>query len=291
MKRLALVFMFVAMNSSGLYAESLKDLHEKPISSLEELRKYADSLPSQGERHYALGLGYLTYHREQEAWGEFEKILRLDPGNGNALWGKAEILRRNSEYKKSLEILDEVLKKNPEHVPSLITKSYTELLLGALHQSIKTAAVVERLQGAGKAVDKPNLARAYLIIATAQIQIARKSFFLGKLQALSVKWYIMKAVEINPEAAEVRFALGNFYLFAPGFWGGNVDAAISEFNKTLHKDPQFMDAYVRLVQAYRKKNDVTRSQFYLEKIKELDPRNKLAKELGLSSVFNNDSLQ
>lgn len=278
---LIFVFMWIVVYPRGLYAVSLKELHEKAYqSTLEEVRKYSGSLSNKLEGHYILGLGYLKNHLEQKAFKEFEEILMLEPGNINALWGKAEILRRNAEYEKSVRILNEILRENPEHVPALITKSYTELLLGYLPQSIKIASEVERLQACGKPVDKPNLARAYLIIATAKIRIVEKSLFLGKLQALTVKGYIMKAAQINPDAVEVRFALGNFYLFAPGFWGGNVDVAIEEFKKALHTDPQFMDAYVRLAQAYYKKNDLTQFNFYSEKIKKLDPNNKLAKELG-----------
>lgn len=278
---LTFVLIWIVICPCDLDATSLKELHEKAYQSTsEELRKYADSLSIKSESHYILGLGYLKNHLEQKASKEFGEILRLEPGNINALWGQAEILRRNNEYEKSIKILDGILRKNPEHVPALITKSYTQLLLGDLQQSIKTAAVVERLQETGKPVDKPNLARAYLIIATAKIRIVEKSLFLGKLQALTIKGYIMKAAEINPDAAEVRFALGNFYLFAPGFWGGNLDIAIEEFEKALNKDSQFMDAYVRLAQTYHKKNDLAQFNYYLDKIKKLDPNNKLAKELG-----------
>ncbi len=281
--KVSLIFFFLwtGIYSCDLYAASLKELHEKAYQSTsEELTKYADSLSSKSESHYVLGLGYLKNHMEQKASKEFEEVLRLDPGNINALWGQAEVLRRNNEYYKSIMMLDQVLKKNSEHVPALITKSYSQLLLGDLQQSIKTAVVVERLQETGKPVDKPNLARSYLIIATAKTRIVEKSLFLGKLQALTIKNYIMKASEINPDAAEVRFALGNLYFFAPGFWGGNIDLAIEEFKKAINKDPQFMDAYVRLAQAYRKKNDLVHFNFYLEKIKKLDPENNLAKELG-----------
>lgn len=57
---LVLIFLWVLLSSYGLYAASLKELHETAFQSTsEELRKYADSLSIKSESHYILGLGYL----------------------------------------------------------------------------------------------------------------------------------------------------------------------------------------------------------------------------------------
>ena len=58
--------------------------------------------------------------------------------------------------------------------------------------------------------------------------------------------------------------------------------AIEDFNLVINKHPEFIDAYIGLAEAYRKRRP-EKAKEYFNKVLELDPENVQAKE-GLSRL-------
>ena len=221
-------------------------------------------------------LNYLKSRKDKPALIEAEKILSVEPGDSCALWGKAEILRRAYKFKQSEDILKEILGKSPNHASSLISLSYIR------YHNKKFKAALEILkQVLGQPdLDRENKALAYMLMGSIN---ARKSslggLFCKIVYGTRVKGYFQKAKKLAPDLSEVRLGLGSFYLLAPAIAGGDVDQAIKELEYAVKLAPDFATANARLAQAYKKKGNLKKYNFYIQRVRKLDPENEVLKEL------------
>ncbi|MCX5714213.1 MAG: hypothetical protein NT033_05275, partial [Candidatus Omnitrophica bacterium] len=62
-------------------------------------------------------LKLLKNRKDNQAFQNSEQILIFEPDNIDALWIKAEVLRRQNNYKNSEELLQGILRDSPEHNP------------------------------------------------------------------------------------------------------------------------------------------------------------------------------
>lgn len=230
-----------------------------------ELKKYEKNI-----------LGYLKAREDALALREIDKALARDKDNPVALWAKAELLRRNYKFKESEEILKKVLEKYPDQASSLISLAYIRYHDNQFGQALK---ILRRV------LTRPNLsnddkALAYMLAGSVNAKRSLRGGLFGKfIYGTRIKGYFEKAKALAPDLAEVRLGLGTFYLLAPAVAGGNVDKAISELEAAIKIAPDFATAKARLAQAYQKKGDVTKCNFYLTQAKELDPDNEAVKEI------------
>lgn len=215
-------------------------------------------------------LNLLKARDDHAALSALEKILLSDPANVDALWGKAEILRRQRLWSESETILKQVLTVRPKHVQSLITLSYIRY-----HQDRLSEArdLVDRALGTPD-LSKENSALAYLMIGTINSRRCAKGRFLSKLQyGPQIRSFFLKAKELAPDLAEVHLGLGTFYLKAPAIAGGNLEKAIAELELAVKLAPDFATAQARLGQAYKKKGELEKCKFCLLRAQDLDPEN------------------
>lgn len=221
-------------------------------------------------------LKYLKIRKDKLALAESEKILAVKPDDATALWVKAEVLRRAYKFRESEEILNRVLSKNPAHAPSLISLSYIRYHDNKFSQALKILKQVLRQPGLGKE-DK---ALAYVFIGSINAKRASSGGFLSKVSyGTRVKGFFEKARDIAPDLPEAHLGLGTFYLLAPRIAGGNLDKAVKELEYTVTLAPDFATANVRLAQAYKKKGDFEKYNFYLKRARELDPENEILKQI------------
>jgi tetratricopeptide (TPR) repeat protein len=79
----------------------------------------------------------------------------------------------------------------------------------------------------------PNLSGGYRLLGESQMRIISLK---GWLQALTLagtaKSNLERALELDPQNAEAHLALGVYYLYAPALFGGNLERAMSEFQKS-----------------------------------------------------------
>jgi tetratricopeptide (TPR) repeat protein len=221
-------------------------------------------------------LGLLKIRKDKEALGIFENILAQQPDNLNALWGKAEFLRRNYQYKQAEDLLNRILKTNPKHLAALNSLAYIRYKEGNLEESQKITEQILK----SRCLDKENEALAYLTLGAIANKRSAEGWLLTKIKsAIEIKSYFEKAAAVAPNLAETHLSLGSFYLKAPLIVGGNLDHAIKELELSIAIAPDFALANARLAQAYRKKGDLVKYNFYLKKTKELDPEDEGLKEI------------
>jgi len=219
---------------------------------------------------------FLRQRKDKEALAQFDKILSIDPDNIEALWAKAEALRRQRKFYDSQLLLEKVLIKYPRHYPSLNSLAYIK------YKDDDTRAALELVNKilASDDCDRQNRALAYMMLGTINSKISSLSGIFGKINyAMRIKGNLLKAKELAPELAEIRLALGTFYLLAPGIIGGDIDKAVEELTTAVEISPNFATANARLAQAYKIKKSIGKYNLYLARAKELDPGNEVVAEL------------
>jgi len=218
----------------------------------------------------------LRRRNDELALAQFEKILANDPDNADALWAKAEVLRRIREYEKAEAVIRQVLAKNPEHLASLNTLAYIKYKEDDIDGAL---ALVNRVLSSPDC-DNENRGLAYMMLGTINSKIASDSGLVRKLTyAGKIKGNLLKAKQLAPNLAEVRLALGTFYLLAPMIIGGNINKAIRELEAAIEIAPDFATANARLAQAYKIKRLRDKYLLYLNRAKALDPENEVVTEL------------
>ena len=221
-------------------------------------------------------LNYLKLRKDALAALEIEKILAIDPNDLCALWAKAEVFRRAYKFKESEALLKQVLSQYPGHASSLISLSYIRYHENKFEAAIRILKQVLNQPD----LERENKALAYMLMGSINAKKSSTGGLFNKLAyGLRVKGFFEKAKAIAPDLTEVHLGLGTFYLLAPSVAGGNVDRAIAELKYAVELTPDFATACARLAQAYKKKGSIEKYNFYLQRARELDPKNEALGEL------------
>lgn len=222
------------------------------------------------------GLELLRLRKDAQALVIFEQVLKGEPNNPDALWGKAEVLRRRRQYRESETVLNQILAKNPKDPSALNSLAYIRYQENKLDESLNLVNQILKIDN----LDKENAALAYLMLGGINGERTDKGWFLNKIvYGTQIKRCFLKAKELAPDLPEVHLGMGTFYLVAPAIAGGNPDQALEELNIAFGMAPDFANVNARLAQAYQKKGDLKKYNFYLQRTKELDPGNEILKEL------------
>ena len=218
----------------------------------------------------------LKSRKDNAALAIFEKVLGSEPDNLDALWGKAEVLRRKRDYKEAQTLLNNILKKNPSYSSALLSLSYIRLKEDCLKDALK---LVNRALVSSRS-DKENQALAYVMLGTINASRAARGGFFSKITySMCIKGYFLKASKLAPDLPEVHLAIGTFYLSAPKIIGGNLDLAIQELEQAVRIAPGFATANARLAAAFKTKGNLEKYNYYLKRARELDPQNEVVREI------------
>lgn len=275
-KTIYLVLAFCLLLANKCLALDWKRLHEKADKQgLTQSLTASRQIPASLDNTYVLGLSYLNQHRDKEAESAFRRILENNPAAFEAKWGIAEALRRQHKIAGAQNMLNEVLREQPEFYPAVISLAYTKYIQMDFRESVRLALEVIKA-GRGK-VDLSNYTRAYCIYAGSKGMIAHYGGPISKLiNGTAAKPNLDRAEELQPNSAGVLFGLGSFYLLAPGLAGGDKAKSEEYLKRAIKIDPNFADAYVRLAQLYKIRGNTAMFNKYLDKALEIDPGNELA---------------
>jgi len=221
-------------------------------------------------------LKYLKVREDNLATEEINKILAQWPDDICALWGEAEILRRNYKFKESEALLNQILAKSPDHAPSLISLSYIRYYDNKFNEALKILKEVLRQAD----LERENKALIYMLMGSINAKKAAQGGLLSRVvYGTRILGYFERAVAFAPDLAEAHLGLGTFCLLAPRIAGGDVDRAIEELEWAVRLAPDFATANARLAQAYKKKGMIEKYNFYLTRAKGLDPESEVIREI------------
>lgn len=222
-------------------------------------------------------LALLKKRDDGAALKNFEAVLANAPDNINALWGKAEVLRRNRDYKESEGMLNKILSADKRHVPSLLSLAYIRYKDGGFSEGV---SLVNRVLNMDY-VEKEDTALAYILLGSINSKYAARGGFLNKVKyGTRIKGYFLKASKLSPDMPEGHLALGTFYLLAPAFAGGNINKAIQELETAFKIAPGFATVSARLAQVYKMQGQMDKFAYYFQRAKHLDPENEVLKEIA-----------
>lgn len=260
--------------AAGVYYLSTKPADSSIVTSFE-----AAPAAEEIEDAYAL----LRARRDSQALRIFERILSRDPGNIQARWGTAEVLRRENRFPDAERILIDNLEVDPQHPPSLLTLAYIRYKEDDLAQAGELIA---------RALRSPQLSRqdkglAFMLKGAINSRRSQGGWLFGKLiYGPQIKGYLLKARELAPQLPEVHLGLGTFYLLAPKIAGGNLQLAIEELRLALDLAPDFATASARLAQAYREAGNTEEYDYYIQRAKRIDPQNEVLQEFSADAKIN-----
>lgn len=221
-------------------------------------------------------LEYLRVREDSLALHLFENILKSEPFNLEALWGKAEIYRRSRKFKEAERIAKNILSKVKDHPGSMITLAYINYYKKEFKDALRLLKRVLK----NPELDKQEKALTYMLIGSINAAKATQGGLLSKITSgTHIGGYFEKAKKLAPELPEVRLGLGTFCLIAPKLIGGNLEKAKNELECALELAPNFATVSARLAQFYKKIEDFKNYNLYYQRAKSLDPENEVIKIL------------
>jgi tetratricopeptide (TPR) repeat protein len=136
----------------------------------------------------------------------------------------------------------------PKDVSALVGLASAHVQLDHFDKAYDLAESAENLAGGENAYLK---SRVYTVLGGAQGLKANKGGLGDKIKfGPRVKTTLEKAVAIAPQNANAQYALGRFYLLAPGLIGGNAGKSVGYLEKATDLEPYFYPAQAWLVRAY-----------------------------------------
>ena len=107
-------------------------------------------------------------------------------------------------------------------------------------------------------------------------RIGLGGFMLGPRLGPKIVAENKRALELDGNNALVLAAVGRQYLMAPKMFGGNVEKAVENLQKSTQLDPRADETFVWLARAYREKGDAASANKALDEALRLNPRSVFA---------------
>ena len=195
---------------------------------------------------------------------------------------------RDRQDKAALEKLiqgyeAEAQKRNTDaqaHYRVALAQSYlAEVALELREKGLAKSAAEAGIRAAQKAVElNGKSAPNHCLLGTLCAQVIPANVLAGLKYGRCAMDEVNKALELDPKSADawLRRGVGNYYL--PAQFGGGVDLAIKDFEKSIQLNGKSAEAYLWLGIALRKANRNAEARKALGKAVELNPQRLWAKQ-------------
>ena len=186
-------------------------------------KRSQDSI-SEIQKNLSTGFGLHQQGKLDGAQFQYEKVLKADPKNFDALHLLGVIAHQRQNHAAAIELLDRAIQQNPRSALAHLNRGNTLKEMGNLKQAIanyKQAVAIH-----------PGYAEAYVNLGIA-LQESQQAD-----QALTC---FRQAIALKPDFAEAFFALGNALQDC-----GQTDAALVSLLEATRLRPGFVAAYCNL---------------------------------------------
>ena len=219
--------------------------------------------PRYAPLRWRLGLWHLDQGALEPARKSFERAIELDERDPAGVWGLARTLLREQRPGRAARVLEELVKKGPDH-------PYTHLLLGTAYRQLgrwqEARSELERGAGAAPVWRDPwdEEINAYRTGLLAEFNRAGRIVEMGKLDAGAA--LLEKLRQQYPDSPGVRKKLGAVYR-KQGFHR----RALEVFEEALAIRPEDVDLQFTVASVYAGLEDPARALEHLERAIALDP--------------------
>ena len=199
--------------------------------------------------HFKLSLALAQKERWEEALGEGEQALQIDPNLSDAHYNMGQIFLRKREWDKATGYFKKALEINP-----LYAKAHNSL--AALYAGKgQWQECVEHFQQAVE-ID-PRNAEAHRNLCVILAQMGRPATALE---------HGLKALEMDPDDPMAHYNAGNALQIL-----GQLEEAISHYEKALELNPSYAEAHHNLAIAFSQKGQLQEAQIHFQRALELNP--------------------
>jgi putative PEP-CTERM system TPR-repeat lipoprotein len=263
-------------------------------------RAAIEAAPNQLSPRLALIMHLLNAGTLEKAAAEVAAMEATAPRDPRVLYAKALVLVRQQKFPAAKQVILQVLKAAPEHVPSLTLAGIATLNMGALAEaeSYLRAAVFNEPQALGA---KRLLATTHLRMGKADVALGEVHDLLKVSQdpstlALAGEAYLVsgdaaaaarhyeRAKALAPKDSSVRTSLG-----LVRFAAGEPERAISELEAASAADAKNYQADLALIANYLRKRDADRALAAVQALEAKQPENPITYNLkGAALILKKD---
>jgi len=214
--------------------------------------------PAHEQGLFHLGKTYVHLNRLEEAQQQFQKVIKIAPGNAFAHLQLGQVLHKMGQLAAAATAYQAALKIFPENAIALTN-------LGTIHaQSGNLPAALEAFQKAVRA--QPSYALAHNNLG---------EFYAHKRQELTTaQKHFYRALELEPDYIVALNNLGHVNMAS-----GNYAEAMKFFTRVIALDPKFVPAYGNLALIHSLNGRNAEAVRNLRQILALEPNNANAKNM------------
>jgi tetratricopeptide (TPR) repeat protein len=221
---------------------------------------------------YQLAIIYVRqfdYNKNKKLLREVENLM---PDTAILKWLQALVFMQEHRLQESSENLLRLIKTDPEFYPAAITLAHVYYLKKDFTRSYSLA---RQLMERKKDLSRYHYVVSLLIAGAAKGIITKKTLERLLPSYFEVHSYFKEAEKMQPQAPEVLFGLGSYYLLIPAIVGGNNNKAIKLLEKARELTPLNVHIYVRLAQANKAKGNLVAYHHNISKAREIDSQDEL----------------
>ena len=257
---------------------------EQLQSAINDLQTVVSRMPENPVLRYNLGRAHLAKQNVQAARVQFEEAIKIRPDYLLPRITLAEIMLRNKEWGKVIQMAQDILVYDPNSVPARLLRS--RALIGM--NDYKAAR--EELRQTSQRF--PELPEARLQLAAIDLQDKnykeagegfRKLFsqsqdpralmgivetHLAQKQTGEALKLLREELAKNPDRMEYRVAIANICANT-----GDYATAIAEYKTVLDRVPRSSEVWLRLGETHRRAGDQNSAAAAFKKAQELAPNN------------------
>jgi protein O-mannosyl-transferase len=234
-------------NNLGVLLRMNNRLEEAKETLQEALKKNPKNLPAV---HYSLGRVYSQMGDDEAAISHFEKYLREDPEDIQALCETGSIYLRMGLMDKADAYFQRVLATRPDFAPVHSGLGDLYVRKGMFQEAIDEYRKALRID--------PGSSKVRLQLAEAYSKKGRVEEALVELKGV---------IAAHPEQPEAYLSLGAVYLRI-----GRLEEAFRNLEKALSMDSRNAEIYNNLGVGYRKKGQIDEAIAHYRKAIEIDPK-------------------
>lgn len=178
----------------------------------------------------------------------FERALDINPNNQDACESLGVCLGRLGQFQKGIDIMDELLKLNPDSVMAHTNKSLFLMKLGKIEEAEeeKSLATVAGFKQLGE--------------ESKQKKVLEEQLQQEKEELERKKGMFLQVLEIDQDDLIANFGMGEYH-----FKMEDYSNAILFLEKTLELDPGYSRAYLILGKSYLKLKDTQKAKEVFDK--------------------------